>query len=101
MQTAEQVASLGKAARRSIPYRVVLSQWSVRGLAEAAARTDLDGSNISCLATAIPALANVKQFTFTGSIPASGRLADVSAELLAELDTLNFTPRLYTPTTNV
>jgi chromosome partitioning protein len=97
MRTAAQVASLGKAARRSIPYRVVLSQWSARGLAEAAARADLDGSGVACLATAIPALASVKQFTFTGSLPTSGRLADVSAELLAELDALKFTPRQRKP----
>jgi chromosome partitioning protein len=93
MRTARQVETLGKAARRAIPYRVVLSQWNARGLAEAAARGDLDGAKVAILNSAIPAMASAKQFTFTGAIPTSGRLADTSAGLLAELDALKFTPK--------
>jgi hypothetical protein len=43
MRTSQQVASLSKAARRDIPYSLLLTRWKPRGLSERAALDSLRG----------------------------------------------------------
>ena len=83
MRSARNVSSL--TARRPIPYRVIRSLWSIRGIAEAAAQSDLEADKLQLADTIIPPLAALKQSTFTGIIPISGRVAEVTGQLVEEL----------------
>jgi len=45
-KTAKQVVSVGQIARRSIPYRLLLSRWNPRGLAERATLEDIESMGL-------------------------------------------------------
>jgi hypothetical protein len=51
MRTAQQVASLSKAARRTIPYSILLARWKPRGLSERAALDSLREEKLEILDT--------------------------------------------------
>jgi chromosome partitioning protein len=76
-KTARQVASVGKLSRRSIPFRVLLSRWNPRGIAERATIEDLEASGLPRLQQHIPQLVAFQKATFSGSMPASGLVAHV------------------------
>lgn len=92
MKTAKQTESFARAARRPIPYRVVLSQWNPRGLAEQATLSDLAEANIQVLGSFVPDSAAYRQLTFTGRVPANGKVAAQVMSLVAELQHLEAIP---------
>ncbi len=92
MKTAHQTQTLSRAARRAIPYRVVLSQWNNRGLAEKATRDDLGAAEVSVLESFIPDLAAYRQLTFTGRVPVDGKVGEQINALVDELVTLQAIP---------
>src|SRR5215212_2427219 len=53
LRTAQQVASLSRAARRPIPHGVVLTRWKVKGLSERAARDSLQEAGLPILEAAL------------------------------------------------
>jgi chromosome partitioning protein len=83
MRAVEQVASIGKASRRTMDVRLVRSQWSENGLAERAAMADIAG--MPMLRAIIPPIAAYRQATFTGYVPQSSRARAVSDALITEL----------------
>ena len=91
-KTARQTDSFAKAARRSIPHRVVLSQWNPRGLAEQATVADLAAANIATLKNYIPDLAAYRQLTFTGRVRSSGKVGGQLDLVLSELKELGVIP---------
>lgn len=92
MKTAKQTDSFARAARRTIPYRVVLSQWNPRGLAEQATRDDLAAADIKTMEQYIPDLAAYRQLTFTGRVPVSGKVGDQISKIVDELTILGAIP---------
>jgi chromosome partitioning protein len=71
-KTARQVASVSQIARRSIPYRVILSRWSLRGLAERATLEDLEAMGLPRFQQPLPDLSIFKKATFGGEVPSGG-----------------------------
>ena len=85
MKTARQTDSFARAARRAIPYRVVLSQWNPRGLAEQATLSDLAAAGLPAMEHYVPDLAAYRQLSFTGRVPLVGRAGGQIGQVLAEL----------------
>jgi chromosome partitioning protein len=73
-KTARQVASVSQIARRSIPFRVILSRWDVRGLAERATLDDLEAMGLPSLRQHLPDLSAFKKATFGGDVPRGGHI---------------------------
>lgn len=92
MKTAKQADSFAKAARRAIPYRVVLAQWNPRGLAEQATLSDLAAAGLPTMAHHVPDLAAYRQLTFTGRVPSVGRAGEQIGKVLTELMQLGAIP---------
>src|SRR4051794_31021868 len=55
-RTAGQVENVAQIARREIPYRVVLSRWTPKGLSERATLSDLAAAELPYLTQHVPAL---------------------------------------------
>jgi chromosome partitioning protein len=91
-RTARQCEGIAKLARREIPYRVILSRWNKRGLAERATMDDLSASNLIPLAQHIPDLAAFKQSSFSGSMPHTGIVGLYASKIIDELRTLGAIP---------
>ena len=87
-KTARQVDSVSQIARRSIPYRIVLSRWDPRGLSERAAIEDLEGSNLPRLAWHLSDLSAYQKYTFSGSMPHTGIVAVQARRVIDEIVTL-------------
>jgi chromosome partitioning protein len=85
MRTAQQVASLSKAARRAIPYRLLLSRWKPRGLSERAALDSLQEENLAILDQTLGDLADFTKLSFSGLVPVSGRIWEQATSLIEEL----------------
>lgn len=85
MRTAQQVASLSKAARRSIPYSVLLTRWKPRGLSERAALDSLQEETLPILEQSFGDLADFTKLSFSGSVPTTGKVGEQAAALIAEL----------------
>jgi chromosome partitioning protein len=85
LRTAQQVASLAKAARRSIPYSVLLTRWKERGLAERAALDSLHGAGMPLLEAKFGDLADFTKLSFSGSVPLSGKIGQQADKIIAEL----------------
>lgn len=85
MKAAHQVASLSKAARRTIPYSVLPSRWKARGLAERAALDDLREAGLNLLDTTISDLSDLSKASFSGSVPLAGKIGAQASSLIAEL----------------
>jgi chromosome partitioning protein len=84
-KTARQVDSVSQIARRSIPYRIVLSRWDPRGLSERAAIEDLEGSNLPTLAWHLSDLSAYQKYTFSGSMPHTGIVAVQARRVIDEI----------------
>jgi chromosome partitioning protein len=85
MRTAQQVASLSKAARRAIPYSVLLTRWKPRGLSERAALDSLREENLTLLEHALGDLSDFTKLSFSGFVPTNGKAGAQAAMLIGEL----------------
>ena len=85
MRTAQQVVSLSKAARRTIPYSVLLTRWKPRGLSERAALDSLRGEKLSILEHTIGDLSDFTKLSFSGTVPTTGKVGEQTARLIDEL----------------
>lgn len=85
MRTAQQVASLSKAARRTIQYSVLLTRWKPRGLSERVTLESLQEANLPLLEQTLGDLADFTKLSFSGQIPTTGRMAEQADALVAEL----------------
>ena len=85
MRTTQQVASLSKAARRSIPYSVLLGRWKSRGLSERAAMDSLKEEKVSLLENTLGDLADFTKFSFSGLVPTTGKIGHQASRLIEEL----------------
>jgi chromosome partitioning protein len=85
MRTAQQVASLSKAARRTIPYSILLTRWKPRGLSERAALDSLREEKLTILAQTLGDLSDFAKLSFSGTVPTSGRIAEQASSLIDEL----------------
>ena len=85
MRTAQQVASLSKAARRTIPYSVLLTRWKPRGLSERAALDSLREEKLTILENTIGDLSDFTKLSFSGTVPTTGKVGEQTARLIDEL----------------
>jgi chromosome partitioning protein len=85
MRTTQQVASLSKAARRTIPYSILLTRWKPRGLSERAALDSLQEEKLTILDVTLGDLSDFTKFSFSGSVPTTGRIGEQARSLIAEL----------------
>jgi chromosome partitioning protein len=84
-KTARQVDSVGQIARRTIPYRVVLSRWTYRGLSERATIADLEEAKLPMLDQVIPNLAAFQKASFSGDMPTRGYIGFITSRVIEEL----------------
>jgi chromosome partitioning protein len=91
-KTAKQVESVGQIARRTIPYRVVLSRWTPKGLSERATTTDLEESNLPTLEQPVPNLTAFQKASFSGEMPRRGYIGYIASRLIDELRGLEAIP---------
>src|ERR1700712_1081783 len=82
MRTAQQVDSLSKAARRTIPYSILLTRWKPRGLSERAALDSLREAKLTILAQTLGDLSDFAKLSFSGTVPTSGRIAEQASSLI-------------------
>ena len=85
MRAARHVASFAKAARRDIPFRVVLSRWTPKGLVERALMHDIEEAGLPTLGQHLSDLSDYRKFTVSGAVPVTGRIAEQANALIAEL----------------
>lgn len=85
MRAAHQVASLSKAARRTIRYNVLLTRWKARGLSERAALDSLKEEKLPLLRQTLGDLADFTKLSFSGHVPTSGKMAEQAHSLIDEL----------------
>jgi chromosome partitioning protein len=85
MRTSQQVASLSKAARRAIPYSLLLTRWKPRGLSERAALDSLQQERLTILTQTLGDLSDFTKLSFSGYVPTSGRVGEQASSLIAEL----------------
>lgn len=85
MRTAQQVTSLSKAARRTIPYSILLTRWKPRGLSERAALESLQTEKLPILAQTFSDLSDFTKLSFSGEVPVHGKAGEQAASLIAEL----------------
>ena len=85
MRTTQQVTSLSKAARRSIPYSVLLTRWKPRGLSERVALESLQHHGLSTLQQVLGDLADFTKLSFSGQVPLGGKIAEQASSLIEEL----------------
>ncbi len=92
LRTAQQVASLARAARRAIPHSVVLTRWKARGLSERAALDSLEEAGLPILGQAIADSADYSKLSFSGAVPLSGKVGTQAASIIGELANLGAIP---------
>jgi chromosome partitioning protein len=85
MRTAQQVASLSKAARRAIPYSVLLTRWKPRGLSERAALDNLQEEKLAILDHSLGDLSDFTKLSFSGFVRVNGRIGEQASSLIDEL----------------
>ena len=84
-KTARQVDSVSQIARRTIPYRVVLSRWDPRGLSERAAVEDLEGFSLPRLTWHLSDLSAYQKYTFSGVMPHTGIVGVQVSRIIEEV----------------
>ena len=92
IRTARQVESLGKAARRPIPFRVVGSAWREGGLSEAVAVETLAAESLPFMTQFLPLMAAFKNASHTGRLPVTGKVGYAADLLIDELVALGAVP---------
>jgi chromosome partitioning protein len=85
MRTSQQVASLSKAARRDIPYSLLLTRWKPRGLSERAALDSLSEEGLTILDQTFGDLSDFTKLSFSGFVPTTGKVGEQASSLIAEL----------------
>jgi chromosome partitioning protein len=85
MRTSQQVASLSKAARRDIPYSLLLTRWKPRGLSERAALDSLREEGLTILDQTLGDLSDFTKLSFSGFVPTTGKVGELASSLIAEL----------------
>ena len=85
MKAARHVASFSKASRRDIPFRIVLSRWTPKGLVERALMGDLTAAGLPILKQHLSDLSEYRKFTVSGSVPITGRIAEQVTAIIHEL----------------
>ncbi len=85
MRAVHQVASLSKAARRSIPYSVLLTRWKPRGLSERAALDSLRDEGLTLLMQTLGDMAEFTKLSFSGVMPVTGKVGEQAGRLIEEL----------------
>lgn len=85
MRTAQQVGSLSKAARRTIPFSVLLARWKPRGLSERAALDSLSGEDLPILKQWVSDLSDITKLSFSGFVPTGGKAGEQAGRLIEEL----------------
>lgn len=85
IRTAQQVASLSKAARRTIPYSVLPTRWKANGLVERATLENLQAEKLPVLEHALADLTDFIKLSFSGSVPLRGKVAQQVSALITEL----------------
>ena len=91
-KTARQVESVGQIARRAIPYRVILSRWTPRGLSERATIDDLAEAKLPSLRQVVPNLTAFQKATFSGELPNRGYVGFLASQMIEELRELGAIP---------
>jgi len=94
MRAARHVASFSKASRRNIPFRIVLSRWTPKGLVERALMGDLTSAGLPILAQHLSDLSDFRKFTVSGSVPVTGRIADQAIAIIIELIAFGVVPMI-------
>ncbi|GAN79819.1 ParA family protein [Acidocella aminolytica] len=92
IRTARKIESLGKAARRALPYRVIGTQWRTGGLVESATLDALKAEGLPVMRYALPHLSAFRKASFTGNLPVSGRLGVEADRLIGELTEIGAIP---------
>src|SRR3954451_16071029 len=85
MRTSQQVASLSKAARRTIPYSLLLTRWKPRGLSERAALDSLQQEELTILNQTLGDLSDFTKLSFSGQVPTTGRVGEQADSLIDDL----------------
>jgi chromosome partitioning protein len=85
LRTAQQVTSLSKAARRTIPYSVLPTRWKANGLVERATLENLQAEKLPVLDHALADLTDFIKLSFSGSVPLRGKVAQQVSALINEL----------------
>jgi len=85
MRTSQQVASLSKAARRTIPYSLLLTRWKPRGLSERAALDSLQQEGLTILDQMLGDLSDFTKLSFSGQVPTTGRVGEQASSLIDQL----------------
>ena len=91
-KTARQCEGIAKLARREIPYRILLSRWNKRGLAERATLEDLSAAQLTPLTQHVPDLTDFQKATFTGHMPHRGTIGRYANTIIDELKVLGAIP---------
>jgi chromosome partitioning protein len=92
MRTAKHVGNFGKAARREIPFRIVLSRWTPKGLVERALLADLQGASLPIICQHLSDLSDFRKFTVSGSVPTIGKAAEQTTLIINELISAGILP---------
>jgi chromosome partitioning protein len=87
-KTARQVQSVGKIARRDIPYRLLCTRWNPKNLAERATLEDIEGSSLPRLQQYLSDLSAFQKLTFSGAVPRSGSIGAQADRIIMELQGL-------------
>jgi chromosome partitioning protein len=93
-RTARQVLSTAKAARREIPYRIVLARWHPKGLAERAILGDLGSARVPMplIQACFGDSQDYAKASLSGAVPTSGRIGRDSDAVVDELVSLGAIP---------
>jgi chromosome partitioning protein len=91
-KTARQCEGVARLSRRQIPYRVLLSRWNRRGMAERATLNDITASGLIPLRQHIPDLVEFAKSTFTGTMPHTGTIGRYAGAVIQELIEMGVVP---------
>lgn len=97
MRAAKHVTSFSKASRRDIPFRIILSRWTPKGLVERALMGDLAGAELPILNQHLSDLSDYRKFTVSGFVPITGRAAEQASAIISELVVLGVVPDREAP----
>ena len=92
IRTAQQTASLAKAARRSIRYSLIRTRWVPTGKAERAVLEMIQEQGLPMMAQWLSNLAAFSQISLSGSVPLSGGVGSQADRLIEELIAIGIIP---------
>ncbi|WP_426960310.1 ParA family protein [Muricoccus radiodurans] len=92
MRMVRQVGSFAKASRREIPVALVRARWNAKGLVERAVLADLEAANAPVLDAFFADLSDFGKLTLSGRVPTTGKIAQQTEKMIAELIGLGAVP---------